>query len=197
MPFSDENISDWKTEAVAGGTITGNYTVGYAGGTLGPKKITGNLLVNGGGTLKLTGTIWVVGTVTVTGGGKMILPANYAKNSETIVSDNTITINGGASAGSGTPGSYLFFVSTSKCPNDNGCSGNSAITITGGAGAIAVNAQSGDVSLSGGASLNAAVGNSVTVVGGSVVTYDQGLASPSFVSGPSGGWNLDTWKETQ
>lgn len=197
MPFSDENISDWKTEAATGGTITGNYTVGSENGTLGPKKITGNLLVNGGGTLKLTGTIWVVGTVTLTGGGNMILPANYAKNSETIISDNIITIEGGSSAGSGTPGSYLFFVSTSKCPNSVGCSGNSAIAVSGGAGAIAVNAQDGNVALSGNAALNAVVGNSISVIGGSHVTYDQGLASPSFVSGPSGGWNLDTWKETQ
>lgn len=197
MPFSESNINDWKNEAETGGTITGNYTIGYAGGTLGPKKITGNLTVNGGGTLTLSGPLWVVGNVTVTGGGKMKLPTGYAKNSETVVSDGIVTIAGGGSAGSGTAGSYLFIVSTSECPNDNNCSTNSAINVTGGAGAIAVDAQYGNVALSGGASLNAAVGNSISVTGGTVVTYDSGLASPSFVSGPSGGWNLNSWKETQ
>jgi fibronectin-binding autotransporter adhesin len=197
MPFSESNISEWKSDAESGGTITGNYTIGWAGGTLGNKKITGNLTVNGGGTLTLNGPLWVVGSVTVTAGGRIKLPSNYAKNSETIVSDGIVSISGGGSAGSGSSGSYLFIVSTSKCPNDSGCSGASAISVTGGAGAIAVDAQYGNVALSGGASLNAVVGNSISATGGSNITYDQGLASPSFVSGPSGGWNISSWKETQ
>ncbi len=195
MPFSDANIQDWKDEAAAGGTIAGNYTVGWAGGTLGPKKITGNLTVNGGGTLTLTGTIWVQGTVTITSGGRLVLPAAFAGNSGVMISDSTITVSGGGSAGSGTAGSYLFFVSTSRCPNDINCSGNSAINITGGAGAIAANAQSGNIALSGGASINAAVGNTITVSGGSTVTYDTGLASPSFSSGPSGSYIITDWSE--
>ncbi|MCX6751154.1 MAG: hypothetical protein NT161_00050 [Candidatus Nomurabacteria bacterium] len=187
MPFTDQNITDWKTAAAVGNPITGNYTVGWAGATLGPKKITGNLVINGGGTLTLTGTLWVVGNVTVTGGGRIKLPTNYALNSETIVSDGLVSINGGGSLGSGTPGSYLFIVSTSTSA--------SAIRVTGGAGAIAVDAQNGTVALSGGATLNSAVGKTVTVTGGTTVNYQQGLASPSFINGPSGTWNLSSWKE--
>lgn len=197
LPYSDSNIDAWKTDAESGGVITGNYTVGSAGASLGPKKITGNLTVNGGGTLTMTGTLWVVGDVTVTGGGKIVLPANYGLNSGTIISDGRITINGGGSAGSGTSGSYLFVVSTSKCPQDVTCGGSSAITITGGAGAIAANAQQGTVALSGGANIKAVVGNSISITGGSTVTYDQGLASPSFVSGPTGGWQIVSWKEVE
>lgn len=59
MPISEANIEQWKEEAEAGGTYTGNMTVGWAGGTIGPKKITGNLTVNGGGTLLITGTLWL------------------------------------------------------------------------------------------------------------------------------------------
>ncbi|MCX6715741.1 MAG: hypothetical protein NT077_01835 [Candidatus Taylorbacteria bacterium] len=195
LPFTDDNIQDWKNEAVGGGVYTGNYSVDWRGATLGPKKITGNLLVNGGGTLTLNGTLWVQGTVTVTGGGKVVLPANFGQNSGVIISDSYITVSGGGSAGSGNSASYLFFVSTSKCPNDTYCSGNSAININGGAGAIAANAQSGNVALSGGANIRAVVGNSITVSGGSVVNYDSGLASPSFVSGPSGGFSITSWKE--
>lgn len=195
LPFSEANVTEWKEEAEAGGTITGNYTVGYAGATLGPKKITGNLLVNGGGTLTMTGTLWVQGTVTLTGGGKIILPANYTSNSGKIVADGTITVNGGGSAGSGTSGSYLFLVSTSKCPNTTGCTAGSAVNVSGGAGAIAVDAEYGNVALSGGAALKSVVGNSITVGGGSSVTYELGLASPSFVDGPSGSWTIASWKE--
>lgn len=194
MPFSEEDIQSWKDEAAAGNTI-GGITIGWAGGILGPTKITGNLVVNGGGTLTLNGPLWVEGNVTITNGGKVILPENYGENSETIVADGTITVSGGGSAGSGEDGSYLFMVSTSKCPDDTNCSGKSAINITGGAGAIAANAQKGNVALSGGADINAVVGNSITVSGGSTVTYDEGLASPSFQSGPSGGYIILDWNE--
>jgi hypothetical protein len=137
----------------------------------------------------LTGTVWVIGSVTITGGGNINLPAGYALNSETIVSDNLVTINGGGSLGSGNPNSYLFIVSTSASA--------SAISVTGGAGAIAVDAQNGTVALSGGASLNAAVGKTITATGGTNITYQQGLASPSFQSGPSGGWTIGSWGESQ
>jgi hypothetical protein len=200
MPFTDDDITAWKDAAAAGGTITGatkcpggssggNCTVDWHDATFGPGKITGNLTVNGGGTLTLTGTVWVVGSVTITGGGNINLPAGYALNSETIISDNSVTINGGGSLGSGNPNSYLFIVSTSTS--------GSAISVTGGAGAIAVDAQKGTVVLSGGASLNAAVGKTITATGGTNITYQQGLASPSFQSGPSGGWVLSSWGEGQ
>lgn len=197
LPFSDANIQSWKDAAAAGGTITGNHSVGWAGGTLGPKRITGNLTISGGGTLTLTGPLWVEGNVSITGGGKLALPANYAQYSETIVSDGYMTINGGGSVGSGTSGSYLFLVSTSLCPYAANCSGNYAIRVSGGAGAIAINAQEGGVILEGGASLKAAVGNYITISGGSTVTYDSGLASPSFSSGPSGEWGIESWKEPE
>ncbi len=200
MPFTDQDITDWKDAATAGGIITGatkcpggssggNCTVDWHDATFGPGKITGNLIVNGGGTLTLTGPVWVVGTISVTGGGNINLPAGYALNSETIVSDNTVTINGGGSLGSGNSNSFLFIVTTSTS--------GSAVSVTGGAGAIAVDAQNGTVVLSGGASLNAVVGKTVTAGGGTTITYQQGLASPSFQSGPSGAWVLSSWKEAQ
>jgi fibronectin-binding autotransporter adhesin len=193
LPFSDANIQEWKDEAAAGNTL-GATTIGYAGGTMGPTKINGNLTVNGGGTLTLNGPLWVTGNITISNGGKVVLPSGYGKNSETIVADGTITVSGGGSAGSGTDGSYLFMVSTSLCPHDVGCS-TSAINITGGAGAVAATAQEGTVSLSGGAAISAVVGNAISVTGGSDVIYDQGLASPSFQSGPSGGYVLQSWIE--
>jgi hypothetical protein len=200
LPFTQENIDAWKAEGAAGGVITGatkcpggysggNCTVNYAGATFGPGKITGNLTVNGGGTLTLTGTVWVVGTITVTGGGKIKLPANFSQYSATIISDGYVLLNGGSYTGSGTIGSYLFVVTTN--------SGNPALTVSGGSGAIAVCAQEGTVALSGGISINAAIGKKITVTGGSNVIYQDGLASPSFQSGPSGGWTIGSWEESQ
>ncbi|HEX7724807.1 MAG TPA: choice-of-anchor R domain-containing protein [Candidatus Paceibacterota bacterium] len=195
LPYTDENISDWKSDGQAGGTTNGNVHVDWRGLTLGPREITGDLTIDGGGVLTMTGTLYVHGNVTITGGGKIILPSSFDKYSATIVSDGQFAINGGGSTGSGNSKSYLFLVTTSKCPNDVNCGGNDAIEITGGAGSIAVAAQNGTVSISGGGSLKAAVGNNITIGGGSTVTYDSGLAAPEFANGPSGGYSILNWKE--
>jgi hypothetical protein len=187
LPYTDQDILDWKADAHTGGTTSGNVHVDWRGMTLGPREITGNLTVDGGGTLTMTGTLYVHGTVTVTGGGKIMLPANFGKDSATIVSDGTMSISGGGSTGSGDPASFLFLVTTS--------SSASAIHVTGGAGAIAVSAQNGTIVLDGGCDLKAAAAKSLDISGGTTVTYDSGLASPAFKSGPSGGVTVIDWSE--
>ncbi|MFA6301022.1 MAG: choice-of-anchor R domain-containing protein [Candidatus Paceibacterota bacterium] len=223
MPFSDANIQDWKDTGTAGGIIAnppgytssnctvqkhcpcpgnsasdntaGNCIVDWRNATFGPGKIVGNLVVkdgnvnNGTGILTLTGTVYVAGTVTVNGGGMIKLPANFSEYSATLISDGVVLLSGGSYTGSGVLGSYLFVVTTSTS--------SSAITVSGGSGAIAVCAQNGTVALSGGISINAATGKRITMRGGATVTYQDGLASPSFQSGPSGGWAVSSWGETE
>jgi Tfp pilus assembly protein PilX len=205
MPFTQDDIDGWKAEGTAGGIITGatkchggysggNCTVDWANATFGPGKITGNLTVTG--TLTLTGTVYVVGKVTVSNGGIVKLPANFNQYSATIISDGYVSLSGGSYTGSGVAGSYLFVVTTSTCPTGAGCSGNNAISMGGGSGTIAVAAQSGTVDLGGGISIEAAVGKTISAHNGAKIFYETGLASPEFVGGTSGGWNVLSWQET-
>ncbi len=189
LPLSDGNIQDWKDDASTGGTISGNYTVGYAGATLGPKKITGNLTVNGGGTLTVSGTLWVEGNISVSGGGRVQLASSYGSNSGAIVTDGYVSLTGGSNfAGSGTSGSYPFLITTSPCPAGVGCGGNDAIYLSGGAGTVALIAQNGNVQINGGSSLKAVTGKQITMAGGATLVYDSGLISENFNSGPGGSW---------
>jgi Tfp pilus assembly protein PilX len=189
MPLSDSNIQDWKDDAESGGVITGNYSVGYAGATLGPKKITGNVTIDGGGILTVTGTLWIEGTLTLSGGGQIRLDSSYGSNSGAIVTDGYVVINGGTSlSGSGTTGSYPFVVTTSACPVAPGCNGNNAIALSGGAGSVALVAQEGTVAINGGTSLKAVTARQITMTGGASLIYDSGLISENFNSGPGGSW---------
>ncbi|MFA6386714.1 MAG: choice-of-anchor R domain-containing protein [Candidatus Paceibacterota bacterium] len=189
-PISDANIVDWQATATSGGTYTGDYNVNWAGATLGPKKIIGNLNVSGGGTLTITGTLWVTGNIVLNGGGLIKLASNYGTNDGVILSDGSIAISGGGhAAGSGTTGSYIMLLSL-----DNS---SSAISVSGGAGAVVVYAPYGTVAISGGASLKEATGYRMTIVGGSSITYESGLTDNNFSSGPSGTWNIDSWKEVE
>lgn len=190
MPVTDANIADWKDQAEGGGIINGNYSVGWAGATLGPKKIVGNLTVSGGGTLTVSGTLWVTGNITLDGGALIRLSAGYGTNDGVLIADGNITISGGGHAtGSGTSGSYIMMLSTS--------SSGSAISVSGGAGAVIVYAPEGTINISGGAALKEATGYRITVDGGSSITYESGLANTNFSSGPSGEWTVEEWKEGQ
>ncbi len=190
-PVSDANINQWQLDASSGGTISGDYNVGYAGATIGPKIINGNLTVSGGGTLTVSGSIWVKGNIILNGGSLTKLSTSYGSNDGIILADGTITVSGGGHAdGSGTTGSYLMLLSKSY-------STTSAISISGGSGAVIAYAPYGTISVSGGASLKEATGYKLLVEGGSSITYESGLTNNNFSSGPGGTWNINSWKEAE
>ena len=198
MPISEALIDSWKDEAINGGTITGNYSVGWAGATIGPTRITGNLTVNGGGTLILNGTVYVEGNITFSGGGKLRLAATYGTNSGVLVTDGLISISGGGQfSGSGQAGSFPLAITTSNCPMGPSCSGNNALYMSGGAGAVVLVAQNGTILMDGGTSAKALTGYKVRITNGGSVTYESGVSDLNFSSGPSGAFDITTWKEIE
>jgi hypothetical protein len=193
MPLSDANIEAWKDDAANGDTISGNYHVGWAGGTLGPNVITGNLLVDGGGTLTVSGTLYVKGTITLTGGGKIALAESYGSSNGVIVCDGYVILEGGSTfAGSGEDGSYPFLITTSACPVASGCNGHDAVSLSGGAGTVAIIAQDGNANISGGSALKQVTAKQITMTGGATLLYDSGLINANFSSGPGGSWKYQS-----
>jgi Tfp pilus assembly protein PilX len=189
MPLSDANIETWKDDAATGDTISGDYHVGWAGGNLGPSVITGNLLVDGGGTLTVSGTLYVKGTITLTGGGNIALAESYGSSNGVIVCDGYVVLEGGSTfAGSGEDGSYPFLITTSACPVASGCNGHDAVSLSGGAGTVAIIAQDGNVLINGGSVLKEVTGKQITMSGGATLEYDSGLINANFSSGPGGSW---------
>ena len=189
-PVSEANMTEWETDASSGGIYTGNYTVGWAGATLGPKKIVGNLTVSGGGILTVTGNLWVTGNIILNGGATIKLASSYGSNDGVIMANGTVVVSGGGHAsGSGTEGSYLMLLSRSDL--------TTAMSISGGSGAVIAYAPYGTITISGGASLKEATGYKMLVEGGSSITYESGLTNNNFSSGPSGTWGIDSWGETE
>lgn len=189
MPVSDGTINLWKNEALSGGTLTGDQSIGNTGATIGPKKIVGNLSVSGGGTLRVSGTLWVTGNVTINGGGHV--RSNNSAKSFAIVADGKITLSGGGSI-DGSTGSHILLVSTNTDPDD-------AITISGGANDTALYASEGGVTVTGGASVKAAAAKQLYISGGANVIYDPEMASLNLTSDESnaGVFNIKTWRESQ
>lgn len=197
-PVSDGNIIDWKSEATLGGSTS---TISLGGSdirTIGPLKINGNLSVGSGAILNLEGTVYVTGNINVNGGGKIRVNPSLGGRGVVLITDGRVSSSGGGMfEGSGSAGSYILLVTTSTCPNGVGCSGDNAIEINGGTGAVALNAQSGTIEFGGGAQAKQATAHRIIMSGGTTVTYESGLVNPNFTTGPSGSWNIDSWKEVE
>ncbi|MBX4198178.1 hypothetical protein KW782_02465 [Candidatus Parcubacteria bacterium] len=197
FPVSEANIQEWKTDAEEGGIISGNYVV-TGNVSLGPKKIVGNLTVNG--TLTMTGVLWVTGNLTGANGSRVQLSSTYGSHSGVLVTDGYIDISNNMqfSGVPSQPDTYILLLTTSACPNASPCAPNSAAIYLGNnAGAVLMNAQNGKLFLKNGSSVSEAVAYQIELDPNAVVTYSSGLASQVFSSGPSGGWNIISWKEIQ
>ncbi len=188
MPISDQNILDWKDLAEAGGTYSGTYALNASSASLGPKKITGNLTVNNGASLTINGILWVQGNLDISNNASVNLASGYGTSDGLIIVDGTVNIGNNASfAGSGTPGSYIMVLSTS--------SSVSAITLSNNGGAVILYAANGTINLSNNAGAKSLNGRYINLSNNVVVTYESGLASTNFSSGPSGSWVVDKWAE--
>lgn len=200
-PFSDSNITSWKSEGSAGATYNGNMTIGgVTATTTGPIKINGNLIVTDSGRLTLSGTVYVTGDVTIEGAANLRLDSSYGSRSGVLVADGKINVGGsGGISGSGTSGSYVVFVTTSSCGGLTTCAGNlPAITISGAAGAVVLLAPNGKISFEGSASAKAAASYALKLSGATTINYESGLSNVVVSSGGGSGsssWITDTWKE--
>ncbi|MEI6022235.1 MAG: hypothetical protein WCQ32_00090 [bacterium] len=195
MPIPDALIADWKTKA-SGNVINGN--VNYAGTsgtvTISSRKIVGNLNIDNGYTVKLTGPIWVTGNFTM-GNGKLQVDPSYAGGSIALLVDGYTSVGNGATiTGSGVAGSYAIIVDTSDCPTSGFCGGNPAISVNGGGGSIALIAQNGTLVINSCTGVQQATAKTVQLLGGVSITYNSGLSTLTFSS--TGGWGVSSWQET-
>lgn len=190
MPISEQNILDWKDEALVGGTYSGNYTISGTNNSLGPKKINGNLTVTNGAQLTITGTIWVTGSVNISNNAVVRLHSSYGTSDAVIVADGDVNVSNNATfSGSGTAGSYVMVLTTSST--------SSAINLGNNAGAVVLYAANGTINVSNNAGAKSLTGYYISLSNNAVITYESGLVDMNFVGGPSGTWNVSTWQETE
>ncbi len=198
LPISDANISQWQSDANDGGVINGDYTVSTPT-TLGPKKINGNLIVNS--TLTIANTIWVTGNVILNINSKVKLASSFGTTTGIILSDGYVNINNGVTfQDSGQAGSYIMLLSTSTCDADtagNPCGSYDAINANNNSDIVIAVAQRGTISFSNNAGVKEVVGNKISLKNNATITYGSGLINVGFTSGPGGGWDVSSWKETQ
>ncbi|MFA6585901.1 MAG: hypothetical protein WCS86_01945 [Candidatus Paceibacterota bacterium] len=197
MPISDQNIQDWKDDALAGGIINGDYIPGGHGVTLGPKKINGNFHLDDKDILTLTGTLWITGNLRVDHRAIVKPSDSYGGASVAIIVDGNITISNDAEFTSGNSKSYVLALTTSNCPFDPSCNGDDAITLSSKVEAVILYAANGIIDVRSKAKARQLTGYGIDLGNDSDLIYDSGLINQNFVGGPSGAWNVQGWGETQ
>ncbi len=196
-PIKDTNIETWKDEASAG-SVRGSWSIGgnTATSTTGAMRINGDLTVGSGAVLTLGGTLYVTGNINMSGSGRIQIANSFGNRPLAVVVDGLTTMTGGSLVtGNGGNRSYALLVSTNRCPNVAGCSGNNAISASGGTGSVVLIAQEGTISFSGGTSAKSAVARKMIMSGGTTLNYETGLSDLDFTSGPSGAWTVESWRE--
>lgn len=205
MPISDTTLDQWEADAAAGGVITTPCPYSITSTVvLGPVKIDCDLNISNSGVLNLAGMVWVKGNVSISNSATVNIDPSISGRSAAIIADNpanrtgagTVSLsNSSTFLGSGN-NSYVMLVSRNTSASAGG--GTTAISVANSiSGKLLLYAPHGLVTLSNNVSLKEATAWKLRLSNSASVTYESGLANVLFTSGPSGGYQIDSWQEVQ
>ena len=208
LPIAQAVIDRWKSDALAGGEcarksnpdpelgecdLSGNFILSNGGSArLGTKKIPGNLELDNGSTLTLTGTVWVAGKIKLSNNCIVGLDPGYASSSGVIITDGNLTIsNNCIFRGSGDPGSHILVLSDKNAPAEE------VMTVDNNSAGVIYYAAKGWIKFSNNAVAKQATGRGIRLDNNASLVYESGLADTRFTSGPSGGYDVRYWREAE
>lgn len=206
LPISDDLITEWESDAVAGGTISSPCPYKIDDDiTIGPKKISCDLEITGDPTVTLTGPLWVSGNITIKNTAILKVSSSLGGKSAPIIADNIsnqttsskITVeNSTVFQGSGSVGSYVLLVSQNKSAEQGGS--EKAIILKNSAdGDLLVYAGHGEILLENSIDVKEVTAWRIRLKNSAEVLYETGLANLLFSGGPAGGYVFDRWREVE
>jgi len=204
LPISDALIAEWETDALAGGIISSpcpyNITTNV---NLGPVKIDCDLKISGTPTITLFGSVWVAGNIEVSNMVTIQIDPSLGGSSVAVIADNPINretsseiklANKATFIGSGVGNSNVLLISqNSSAENGNfekAIEMNNTVN-----GDLLVYAGHGEILLKNNITLKEVTAYRVRLTNSAEVIYELGLANLLFMSGPGGGYEIDSWEE--
>ncbi len=208
MPISDAQITDWENAAAAGGVINSPcpYKITTDSVTLGPVKINCDLIIEKkNGTLNLTGPVWVSGNISAEDEAEIRIDASMGRFSVPLIADkisdrtNSSLIdmkNKSTFTGSGAAGSYVLMISMNRSAKDGG-NVKAIETKNDASGKVVVYAPYGFIVVNKHATIKEVTGYKVQIKNDAQIIYETGIANLLFSAGPSGGYDIESWKEVE
>ena len=206
LPISDGMIETWKNDAAAGGMVIcsgGSYNISGSV-TLGPKKIPCNFYIDSSDKLYLTGPLWVTGNIQFSNTSKIAVDGSLSGKTVAIIADNPSdqTSSSKISASNSTEfqgagaNSYILLISQNKSAEQGG--GTSAIDVNNSvSGKVLIYAGHGKIAISNSVNLKEVTAYRIEISNSAKVIYETGLANLLFTAGPSGGYKINMWRETE
>jgi hypothetical protein len=200
-PMPDLNLQFWRDSAEAGGIITGNHSPAD-NSTLGPVRITGDLIMNNNVDVTVNGPIWVNGNITTGNNSSFTLASSFGAFSTVILADNQtdmankgkidITNNTGI-YGTGNPSSHILFASTNTSTNDAA----PALSVANNASGAVFYAINGTLRLQSNSGAKSLAGYRLFIDQNAVVTYVESEFTGQFSNSPAGVWRVKegTWRQ--
>ncbi len=205
LPITDAMIEEWKTAAAASVISSPCPYVINSNITIGPVKINCDLNINGSPTVTIAGPVWVNGNIEIENSPIIKIASSLSANSVSVIADNPTNRttsskieleNSAQFQNSGTEGSYILFVSQ----NNSAQSGGSEKAIRAEnsiSGEVLVYAGHGEAHLKNNVSLREVSAYKIRLSNSAQVIYKTGLANLLFTSGPSGGYSIESWRESE
>lgn len=189
MPTVDYEY--WKTKAALGEEETCSPTCTISSDTtIGPKKYIGNLEVINNAQVTIAGAVWIAkdgsgngGTFSMSQGLTKIKVSDLLGSNGTVLlaeGDIDLTQGGTFAPNDLSPKGYLLVATTSTSAT--------ALSISQAGQTALFYALEGTANLSQSASVTALVAKGLSMTQTASLTYETGLASASFTSGPGGSW---------
>ena len=206
LPISYAQIQDWEKAAELGGLIEGDYTPSD-GSSLGPIKIEGNLTFPSDGTVTIEGPVWATGKILAQNNVTIKLKEGLTSGYP-IIADNLfdqtnfgrIELNNNVITQDSSEGGKLLFISTNESLNiDNPAvwlQNNVNMEDPPGPQSIIFSLH-GIIKVNNNARFKEITGYKIYLANNAEIVYEEGLINASFSSGPGGGWEVTSWKETE
>ena len=214
MPLSQGNITDWETAASAGVLLDSFCDSDSASITLNAGVMNCDFRpTHSKPVITLNGVVWVKGDIVLPNDSIMQLSSGYGAISGVIIADHPTTpsLKGKINTGIGTlvcgsqgynpgasptckgsNGSYLMLLSTFNNL------ASSAIEISNNASGAIYYASRGIANVNNNASnVKEVTAYRLILANGASISYESGLESAAFSSGPGGGWEINSWNETK
>lgn len=163
---------------------------------IGPKKYVGDLTLSNNALITLDGPIWVTGTFSMTQGSTTLkVNDNLGSNGTVIIVDpGKISLNQGGTIQptNADPPGYVLLATTASTACSISGSGDGAIVLSQ-SSAIAVFyalTPNACALLQQSANVASLVANGLIMQNTAALTYSQGLASASFITGPGASWQI-------
>src|SRR3989344_1941692 len=194
--ISQANIDKWKLDSDPDNSPHVGDLVINVDTSIGPEKITGNLIMNSNQKiLNVTGTLYVQGYIEISNGSKVKCDPAYGQFSCIIITDKWIhSENNGIFEGSGQANSYVLFLSTSVCDGSGAgapCTHHdAAIDLHNNAEGAIFYTTLGLVTIHNGVEATEVTAYKLYLDNTAIVRYEQGLISAQFSAGPSGGRSI-------